>query len=233
MGVDFYWFVHLHLLFWLSTNHNCPLLQLCHRKGKLCEKTGWSTVECLSICINGRCIKKKKKKKSSEFNRGKPPPTPPPHTRLFTHTRTHTQARSLNRDLLSGNKKLLCLATDTKVFSSSGWTSVSSPGLWQKKQKNKKSKNKKTLHTPSWSHTGGGCTGCVSEWLWERGQRRRRWLGDPVQSGSGVGRGPQTTAAAPDSNGTKKKRKKKSLLRYRRQTGHPACRKGWGRGSVR
>lgn len=48
---------------------------------------------------------------------------------MYKHARTHTLARAHTlayRDLLSGNKKRFCLATDTiKVLSSSGWMSGS------------------------------------------------------------------------------------------------------------
>lgn len=97
-------------------------------KGSCVRKQDGAQWNVYQFALMADALRKKRKKKSSEFNRGKPPPTPP-HTHDYLHTHTHAQARSLNRDLLSGNKKLLCLATDTKVFSSSGWTSVSSPGL--------------------------------------------------------------------------------------------------------
>lgn len=72
-------------------------------------------MECLSICIYSRCIKK-----SSEFSRGRSP-----YTIIYTHTLAY-------RDLLSGNKKRFCLATDTiKVLCSCGWTSARSPGHLQ------------------------------------------------------------------------------------------------------
>lgn len=51
---------------------------------------------------------------------------------LFLNNYLHTHHTLAYRDLLSGNKKRFCLATDTiKVLSSSGWTSARSPGHLQ------------------------------------------------------------------------------------------------------
>lgn len=98
-------------------------------------------MECLSICIYSRCIKKAQSLAEAD-------------PLLFLNNYLHTLTLAY-RDLLSGNKKRFCLATDTiKVLSSSGWTSARSPGHLQ------------TLHTPSWSDTGDGWTG-----MWVSGGR--------------------------------------------------------------
>lgn len=74
-------------------------------------------MECLSTCINSRCIKKAQSVAEVD---------PPSLFKQFIYTHAHTLAC---RDLLSGNKKRFCLATDTiKGLSSSGWTSARSPG---------------------------------------------------------------------------------------------------------
>ena len=75
-------------------------------------------MECLSICIYSRCIKK-----AQSLAEADPP--------LFLNNYLHTRTLAC-RDLYSGNRKRFCLATDTiKVLSSSGWTSARSPGHLQ------------------------------------------------------------------------------------------------------
>lgn len=96
-------------------------------KGSCVRKQDGAQWNVYQFALMADALRKKRKKKAQSLTEANHLPHPPTHDYLHTHT--HAQARSLNWDLLSGNKKLLCLATDTKVFSSSGWTSVSSPGL--------------------------------------------------------------------------------------------------------
>lgn len=100
-------------------------------------------------------------KKSSELSWGRSPSSF--GTIIYTRTRTHTHTHTLAyRDLLGGNKKRFCLATDTikSSFPLAGRL-LALLGF------------NKTLHTPSWSCTGDGWTGmCVREWVtvvvWDR-----------------------------------------------------------------
>lgn len=98
-------------------------------------------------------------KKSSELSWGRSPSSF--RTIIYTRTRTHTHTLAY-RDLLGGNKKRFCLATDTikSSFPLAGRL-LALLGF------------NKTLHTPSWSCTGDGWTGmCAREWvtvvLWDR-----------------------------------------------------------------
>lgn len=106
-----------------TTTVLCPVFKVCHCKGKLCKKlcikqdgAQWNVYQ---FAFFSRCIKKAQSLAEAD-------------PLLFLNNYLHTHHTLAYRDLLSGNKKRFCLATDTiKVLSSSGWMTARSPGHLQ------------------------------------------------------------------------------------------------------